>query len=512
MARYQYTPLPTTPSRDSIRLAAIRPGICTDDVVVDLLIQSFTAQSPPTYEALSYVWGSTELFEVIYVGKPNEQRPADKAALPVTRSLKAALQHLRYPDQERIMWIDAICIDQSNNIEKGPQVAMMGKLFECASRVVVWLGSEEDESGKAMERLSFFGSQIDVNWGGIHLITPAANVEHVDCSIADPSTDLPMDDDQWLAVISLLHRSWFDRLWVRQEILVAEDKAIVYCGPHQISCHFAFPDLGTLEVLGVSSTTVQKTQPIPKFYGRDWAEGVEFLKSIAADINLETSYPSGGTLLRALARTILYGLISDFSFFKDGNFPTTEIAEAVFTRFVSGVGLVKEDYNMGSDAQRFLKRMDWGSGEKKFIWGSDGYVGVAPPSIEVGDEVFVVVGCQQPLVLRRNLDRDNCYSLVGECYVEGCARGEPLLGSLPDHIGFEMIINNETWRARKRPSRSFRDLRSGEPFGEDPRLKSLGVELHDFRGRLAEDPEAILSVAPEVLMERIRGLRYINLV
>lgn len=137
MARYQYTPLPATPNSDSIRLAAIRLGIGTDDVVVDLHIQSFMTQSPPVYEALSYVWGSTKLFEVIYVGESNEQRPADKAALPVTRSLKIALQHLRYPDQERIMWIDAICIDQSNNIEKGPQVAMMGQLFECASHVVV---------------------------------------------------------------------------------------------------------------------------------------------------------------------------------------------------------------------------------------------------------------------------------------------------------------------------------------------------------------------------------------
>lgn len=109
----------------------------------------------------------------------------------------------------------------------------------------------------------------------------------------------------------------------------------------QIKSYFAFPDIGTLEVLGVSRTAVQKTQPIPKFHGRDWAEGVDFLKTIAADIDLETSYSSGGTLVRALARTVLYGLISDFSFIKDGNFPTTEIAEAVFTRFASGVGLVK---------------------------------------------------------------------------------------------------------------------------------------------------------------------------
>lgn len=68
----------------------------------------------------------------------------------------------------------------------------------------------------------------------MHRITPAAGVENVDRSIADPNSDLPIDAEQSAAVVSLLNRDWFDRLWIRQEILVAEEKAVVCYGPHEM--------------------------------------------------------------------------------------------------------------------------------------------------------------------------------------------------------------------------------------------------------------------------------------
>lgn len=651
MASYRYKPLPNIPGEKSIRLATIYPGVGDDDVLVDLHIETFTMHNPPRYEALSYVWGSTEPPEFVWVGSPG------RATLQVTTNLRTALQHLRYPDQERVMWVDALCINQSDDVEKGAEVARMGELFACAAHVVVWLGPEANGSGMAMERLEYIGSQVDVDWGGMHRITPAAKLEHVDRSIADPNSDLPMDAEQSAAVVSLLNRGWFDRLWIRQEILVAEDKAFVCCGPRrmpwsvfrkalrlfysrrsepytvvyllqnrmrviggfvfqlrwtdvlgirgifdnalcsdprdriygiksllledqqglcgqpdytrpavdlyseftrnyimghpngltilrqcelsripnhwsgpswvpdwstrasfhwgkdtfassQIQGFSAFPEIGTLRVLGVSRTVVTEMRSAPKFYDRDWSEAVEFLRRITPPQSATTKYPSGGFLLRAIARTVVCGALLDFVHVRDGNYPTSRIAEAVVNKFVSGGDLVDEDYKIGSDAQRFLKRMDWGSGGNNFFLGTGGYVGVAPPSTKIGDEIFVVVGCQQPLVLRNCLKGANRYSVVGECYVEGCARGEPLVGNLPDHIGFSMIEGT----AKLEWSRRFRDLRSGELFHEDPRLESLGVDLHEFRARLADDPEALLSLLPEVLQKRIADLQYIDLI
>lgn len=224
MARYRYKSLPRIPEAESIRLVTIHPGSSQSDIVVSLQVEPFTPHDGPRYEALSYVWGTRKSPKTVYVGA------SDRARLRVTTNLRVALQHLRYPDQKRVMWIDALCIDQNSDIEKGPQVALMGQIFERASRVVVWLGPEHNRSSMAMERLDYIGSQIDVDWGGIHRIIPAARSETVNLSIADPNSAIPMDTDQALAVRDLLHRAWFHRLWIRQEILVAEDKAIVCCG------------------------------------------------------------------------------------------------------------------------------------------------------------------------------------------------------------------------------------------------------------------------------------------
>lgn len=84
-----------------------------------------------------------------------------------------------------------------------------------------------------MERIAHIGSQIDVDWGGVHRISPA-NFEGVDRNIAHPTGGLPVNSEQAIAVSRLLHRGWFDRLWIRQEIFVAEDRGVVCCGPQQM--------------------------------------------------------------------------------------------------------------------------------------------------------------------------------------------------------------------------------------------------------------------------------------
>lgn len=652
MARYRYKPLSKNPELCSIRLVTIHPGSGSDDIVVSLQVEPFTQHHFPRYEALSYVWGTRKGSKTIYVGA------SDRASLRVTTNLRVALQYLRYPDRERVMWIDALCINQSSDVEKGPQVAKMGQIFEFAARVVVWLGPEQNRSGMAMERLAYIGSQIDVDWGGIHRISPSTSSKNVNHDIANPNANLPMDTDQALAVSHLLHRAWFDRLWIRQEILVAEDKAIVCCGwyppvewsvfrkairlfyskqpkpgnavfllrhrlfsivgfifqprrtvimslrgifdnalcsdprdriygvrallfqdqqnlcgtpdytkstvtvysdlvrkyitnyadgltilrqcerpegmPHwsgpswvpdwstRISFHWrhntfassqikgwhAFPKLGTLRVLGVSTTVVKDIQPIPKLHGHDWNLGCAFLRSLATPSIRDTNYPSGCTFVQALLRTIISGAILDFVYIQDGNYPTSQVAEAVLHKVLSGIHFDHQDIKIGSNEQRFFKRMDWGSGGKSFIWGSNGYIGVGPPSTKIGDEIFVIVGCQQPLVLRRHLRDSDEYSVVGECYVEGCARAEPLLGNLPEYVGFSTRSSTTT----SDRSWCFRDLRSGELFYEDPRLERLNVDLEDFRAQLVTVPHSMLTVAPTTLLERIKDLIYINLI
>jgi hypothetical protein len=57
----------------------------------------------------------------------------------VTEYLHAALEHLRNEDEDRILWIDAVCINQDEPNERGHQVQQMESIYECARQVIIWL-------------------------------------------------------------------------------------------------------------------------------------------------------------------------------------------------------------------------------------------------------------------------------------------------------------------------------------------------------------------------------------
>ncbi|KAI1842657.1 hypothetical protein JX266_011119 [Neoarthrinium moseri] len=72
------------------------------------------------YEALSYAWGSSNKPQCIWIGS---------FKVPVTASLHSALRHMRDRYLERILWADAICIDQINAEELNKQVEIMAIIY-----------------------------------------------------------------------------------------------------------------------------------------------------------------------------------------------------------------------------------------------------------------------------------------------------------------------------------------------------------------------------------------------
>ena len=159
------------------------------------------------YEALSYVWGSEDIRRPVYVQSDDEsdshpaaemQRGFDRRSRPptvndhrllVTVNLHAALSHLRDRFVERIIWIDAICINQEDkNDEKGQQVQSMAKIYAKASRVIVWLGKAADNSDQALD-----------------MIRKAAEEQHAESTI---------DESNQHIILTLLKREWFQRIWV----------------------------------------------------------------------------------------------------------------------------------------------------------------------------------------------------------------------------------------------------------------------------------------------------------
>jgi hypothetical protein len=147
MERYTYHPLP--PGERRIRLLQLLPGSGSDNIQCDIINYTINVERPfGMYEALSYCWGDPRNPRRIQV---KNQGDAASRYLDVTANLFEGMKRLRDPDMPRMMWIDAISIDQGNLEERGQQVGFMATIYAMASQVVVWLGvdAEKDDSAKS---------------------------------------------------------------------------------------------------------------------------------------------------------------------------------------------------------------------------------------------------------------------------------------------------------------------------------------------------------------------------
>ncbi|KAF2443018.1 hypothetical protein P171DRAFT_363731, partial [Karstenula rhodostoma CBS 690.94] len=125
-------------------------------------------------------------------------------SLPITRNLCNALQYL-FERNERRLWIDAICINQQDDVERGKQVGLMGRIYSWAKKVVVWLGHHADNSELAMDFLALLaagpGETDRLEWL-LKLCEPEYSYH-------------------WKSFHALLHRNWWKRAWVIQEAVLA---------------------------------------------------------------------------------------------------------------------------------------------------------------------------------------------------------------------------------------------------------------------------------------------------
>ncbi|KAL9045628.1 MAG: hypothetical protein Q9214_001358 [Letrouitia sp. 1 TL-2023] len=125
--KFMYEALAKLAGQQSFRVMTLLPGKAYDPISCEM--QVYDLSSAPDYEALSYCWGKDEEAYISISGR----------ALRVTRNLKKALTYLRRKNRPRKLWIDSICINQSDNDEKSLQVLLMRDIYRRATRTVVWL-------------------------------------------------------------------------------------------------------------------------------------------------------------------------------------------------------------------------------------------------------------------------------------------------------------------------------------------------------------------------------------
>ncbi|KAH7408717.1 heterokaryon incompatibility protein-domain-containing protein [Phaeosphaeria sp. MPI-PUGE-AT-0046c] len=167
-------------------------GTKTIVALEDFISSTVTEETP--YEALSYTWG-LELSPIeVFL---------DGCSMQITHNLDVALRHLRDGADMKIMWIDALCINQSDVAERSSQVQLMDRIYATAERTIVWLGPAANESNVVMQK---FEEKVIVTSD----ILPIIYFTYV-----------------------LLSRPWWSRVWVLQEVALSKS-VFIHCGMHSL--------------------------------------------------------------------------------------------------------------------------------------------------------------------------------------------------------------------------------------------------------------------------------------
>ncbi|KAI0419802.1 heterokaryon incompatibility protein-domain-containing protein [Xylaria grammica] len=180
--------------RNEIRVVTIEMG--RPDEMIRCTLEHVSLDQLPRYQALSYVWGD-----------PGNTVPIslNGVVFQVTTNLYRALTRLRLKGLGAI-WIDAICINQRDVSERNQQVALMGSIYRRAAGVIIWLGEKSRSSNSAFEVIDQLQSAE----------SPREVAEKVSLK----------------PVYSLLRRRYWQRMWIIQEIALAQD-IIVSCGDQE---------------------------------------------------------------------------------------------------------------------------------------------------------------------------------------------------------------------------------------------------------------------------------------
>lgn len=181
-----------------------------------------TTSTVPAFEAVSYTWG--------HHAKVSTLRIQDAAGhIALTANLSEALPHVSEHCSTRRLWIDQLCINQADDIEKSHQVGLMAEIYKKAKNVIVWLGPEDESTTLCKDWLE-----------ALDLLLPtlpnADRTQHGQESFHDAYRFLSVRgtfrdstwDSKYLAALTqIISRMYFRRSWIVQEFLLARKLTIL---------------------------------------------------------------------------------------------------------------------------------------------------------------------------------------------------------------------------------------------------------------------------------------------
>jgi hypothetical protein len=192
---------------NEIRLIEIMPGQKNTALEISLTRHQLGSMK---YETLSYVWGKQTT---------KEQIKCNGRLMHIGSNLLEALSEQARRRPAALLWADAICINQNDDQEKTYQVRMMRNIYNKSYRVIIWLGKKQPGDKKGIELANSLYRKCDGATYNMNATT--YDSDDFDCK-SKGVPEASYGNPDWTALFTILSHAWFSRVWVVQELLVAQ--------------------------------------------------------------------------------------------------------------------------------------------------------------------------------------------------------------------------------------------------------------------------------------------------
>lgn len=215
-----YQALPLDANAHEIRLITLLQRSGPNDNIIRCRLYKASLDDRPTFTALSYVWGSKETSFSISI---------NNVPIRVGRNLLSALAGVGVRWGEITLWVDAICINQDDLVERARQISMMGRIFSEAQRTIAYISDGAPNEGTYSLCLAILKQDLPPEAS----LTLARRV-HEGMAAPVPergdNTRAPLNFDAAtqlsVARLALEQSQFWWRAWIVQELILARDLVI----------------------------------------------------------------------------------------------------------------------------------------------------------------------------------------------------------------------------------------------------------------------------------------------
>ncbi|OQN95137.1 hypothetical protein B0A48_18814 [Cryoendolithus antarcticus] len=213
---------PLNAKAQETRLLVLEAGMDKQPVCCKVYVAPLLSDPKPQYETVSYVWGDARSRSTIVVNGSRKNVPAN---------CERVLRRMRLASASHVLWIDAVCIDQENLLERDEQVSMMNQIYSGTHRNLVWLGEDDGYTEHALLSMALILKALRQNTDGYALLEAYLfNRNSRTRKRAQAPSHLGVDEE---ALVRFFDSEWFSRLWTVQEVALAPC-SICFRGKHDL--------------------------------------------------------------------------------------------------------------------------------------------------------------------------------------------------------------------------------------------------------------------------------------